>query len=88
MHINPDTTHYGANLPCDERARVTRRATAAMRAYCRDPGNDGDMPAYATGRATLYAWRCEAGEAVAGRQLFHADRRGFLREFWFELAPP
>jgi len=75
----------GANLPCTEKANASKIPDAAMADYCRENPDDAFIPAYITGRATIYDWSCEKGKPLATRQLFKPDKQGFISEIWFEL---
>jgi hypothetical protein len=81
--------NVGANLPCSEKADPSRTPTSAMRDFCRDQPSSDFIPAYVTGRATVYEWRCRDGAPEAGRQIGAADARGYVADVWHELpAPP
>jgi hypothetical protein len=76
----------GANLPCTERADTTTMPSPAMDRFCSgSPPNADAIPAYVTGRATVYAWRCEGASAVTARQVFTPDPQGFLSEVWYRV---
>lgn len=75
----------GANLPCGP--ADTRRDIPGADAWCRENGNPPLIPAYVTGHASIYAWRCEAGRAVPVRQVAHADAQGFVAKYWRKLEP-
>jgi hypothetical protein len=75
----------GANLPCQEQANTSQAPTAAMTNYCRTNPN-GDIPAFVTGRATIYAWSCANGVATSGRQVAQVDDRGFLANIWYAIS--
>jgi hypothetical protein len=79
--------HFGANLPCPEKADTSKAATQAMQEYCRAHPSADNIPAFVTGRATVYEWRCRDKEPFAARQLFNSDPRGYLADFWHELTP-
>jgi hypothetical protein len=79
--------HFGANLPCQERADTSQLPTAEMEAFCQNNANAEVIPAAVTGRATVYEWRCSAGQPAVVRQVFTADAQGFIADFWFELSP-
>ena len=79
---------FGANLPCDEKADTGRSPTAAMRAFCRDNPAADFIPMVVTGRATVYAWRCEGGTLAIERQITEPDARGYLADIWYEIARP
>ena len=75
----------GANLPCMEKADMTRTPSEAMLQFCKtNPGQDY-IPAYVTGHTTVYEWRCSGKEPFITKQLSKPDARGFLSEIWFEL---
>lgn len=80
--------NVGANIPCLEKADLSRTPSAPMTAYCKaNPGADV-IPAYVTGRATVYTWRCEGSTAVIERQVNQPDGRGFLARYWYEIPSP
>jgi hypothetical protein len=71
----------GANIPCDskaDRSKVNRGAAN----YCRENPNAAEVPAYATGRRTVYLWTCIGGRAERGQTVSATDRRGFRTDFW------
>ena len=77
--------HFGANLPCLEKADMSQVPTPEMQDYCKaNPGADV-IPAVVTGRATVYEWKCSSGKAEAARQVLQVDPQGFLADFWYEL---
>ena len=77
----------GANLPCGEKADLSRDPAPALTSYCEDnPGSD--IPAYVTGRATVYSWGCAGSAPEIQRQLFTPDAAGYLSEFWKQVSPP
>lgn len=73
----------GANLPCGK--ADTRRDIPGADAWCRAHHDPAVIPAYVTGHATLYAWRCRGGRAVPVRQVARPDRRGFVAGYWKRL---
>ncbi|HSO22945.1 MAG TPA: DUF333 domain-containing protein [Chondromyces sp.] len=83
-----EACHFGANLPCLEKADTSRTPNAAMEEYCTDnPGADS-IPAAVTGRATVFGWGCEGGTPVVVEQVFQVDSAGFLADFWHRLPAP
>lgn len=75
----------GANIPCQERADTSQTPGAALNEFCQaNPASDF-IPAYITGRATVYEWKCADGAPVISRQLTEPDGRGFLKMFWYEI---
>lgn len=79
--------HFGANLPCLEKAHTAQLPTPGMENYCKNNPSAHNIPAVVTGRATVYEWKCESGKPKIVRQLFTSDRQGFLSEFWHEVTP-
>lgn len=75
----------GANLPCGK--ADTRRDIPGADTWCRDNGDPAMIPAYVTGHASIYEWRCEGGRAVPVRQVQAVDARGFVARFWRKLDP-
>lgn len=45
------------------------------------------VPAFATGRATVFNWSCEGGVPVRGEQVFQVDGQGFIADFWYVIEP-
>ena len=77
----------GANLPCRERADASRRPTQGMANFCKDNPQAGVIPAVATGRATVYEWKCADGAPEVVRQFAQPDARGFLSHVWYAISP-
>jgi hypothetical protein len=76
----------GANLPCQEQANTSQAPTANMTNYCRANADAAAIPAFVTGRATVYEWRCENGVATPGRQVLEVDTRGFIANIWHAIT--
>jgi hypothetical protein len=55
----------GANLNCGK--ADMRRSLPGASAYCRENPASDFVPMFATGRDTIYGWRCAGGRAVAGK---------------------
>ena len=53
--------HFGANIPCDQKADPSQTPTAAMQDYCKANPSTDVIPAYVAGRTTIYAWACKDG---------------------------
>lgn len=78
---------YGANIPCDSKADVSRGPNTGMREFCAENRDAEVVPASATGRETVYEWRCERGKPVIERQVFDVDKTGYPADFWYEVTP-
>lgn len=72
----------GANLPCQTKADLGRQPTAGVVQFCQQNNDAANIPAVATGRATVYQWRCAATAPEIVRQLVEPDERGFLANIW------
>jgi hypothetical protein len=70
----------GANLNCGKADTRTRNDGAD--AYCRENPNDPNIPAVATGHATVLRWHCVGTHAVASRGYQPVDPRGFDLSNW------
>jgi hypothetical protein len=78
----------GANLPCTAKADASRTPGPALATYCEQQPDADVIPAYVTGRDTVYAWRCRGGAAAIERQVARADARGFIAAIWYEIPRP
>jgi putative hemolysin len=76
----------GANLPCGEKADLSKTPNTGIADYCKANPNAEVVPMVASGRATVYEWRCKAGTPEIVKQLVKADAQGFIAEVWFEIA--
>ena len=79
--------HFGANLPCEEKADTSQTPSVDMEGFCRENQNAEVIPAAVTGRATVYEWKCSNGKPAVVKQVFNADAQGYLADFWFKLTP-
>jgi hypothetical protein len=76
----------GANLPCGERADASDQPKQALVDFCKTNPNAENIPAAVTGRATLFTWSCANGVAKTVKQVFKADKQGFIADFWYKLS--
>lgn len=74
----------GANILCASKADGSLSNEGAT-AFCRDKREAPFVPAYATGHATIYQWRCVKGAAVRGKAVAALDRRGYRTDVWRKL---
>ena len=65
----------GANLPCQERADMSRNHPQAE-----------VIPAVITGRATVYEWKCANDMPEVVRQFAQPNARGFLSNIWYAIS--
>ncbi len=73
----------GANLNCGK--ADTLRTSAGGNFWCRSHPGAAFIPLFATGHATIYAWRCDGRTAVPQRQVRDVDPRGFTAANWKRL---
>jgi hypothetical protein len=77
----------GANLPCTAKADISRTPTSGMVDFCQENPASDFIPAAATGRETVYEWRCADGEPEIVKELVEPDAQGFLSNIWYEISP-
>jgi len=78
---------YGANLPCGEKADRSRRPGQGVASYCREHADDDIVPAYVTGRRTVFEWHCRAGTPEIVRRLERVDKQGYAARYWYVVTP-
>ncbi|MFN8639888.1 MAG: hypothetical protein U0360_10650 [Dehalococcoidia bacterium] len=79
--------HRGCEPPLRRKGKHEPRPSAAMTEYCAANAEADSIPAFVTGRATVFAWHCVSGTPAIARQVVEADARGFIANVWHELAP-
>ena len=77
----------GANIPCAEKADARHAPPPGAVRFCADNRNADVVPAYATGRATIFAWRCDGTRPVIARQVQEVDAAGYPKAFWYPVTP-
>jgi putative hemolysin len=80
--------HFGANIPCTDKADLSQTSTAGMEDYCKANPNVDNIPASVTGRTTIYEWTCKDSKPELGKPVLTVDPRGFIAEYWYELTAP
>ncbi len=80
--------HFGANIPCDQKADPSQTPTAAMEDYCKNNAHADVIPAYVTGRTTIYEWVCRDSQPNIDRTLSTVDAQGYIAQYWYELEAP
>lgn len=75
----------GANLPCQAKADTSKTPTGGITEFCRsNPGSDF-IPMVATGRETVYEWRCDGTTPAIVREMTKPDARGFVADVWYHI---
>lgn len=80
--------NVGANLPCTEKADTSKKPNEGMINYCKENSNAEFIPAYASGRSTVYEWKCEGTKPEIVKQVIDADSAGYQKNIWYEISPP
>ncbi len=76
----------GANLNCGK--ADVRTTSAGGDAWCVEHPNASFIPMFATGHATVYAWRCDGTRAVPERQAQAVDAQGYAAGNWRRVDGP
>ena len=76
----------GANLPCGEKAVVSRTPPEGAVAFCRGQPGAAVVPAFAVDHANVFEWRCDGDAPVIVRQVAEVDRRGFVAGIWYRVG--
>lgn len=79
--------NVGANLPCEEKADTSREPNQGMIDYCESNLDSEFIPAYASGRATIYEWRCKGKEPTIVKEITKPDAAGYISNIWYEITP-
>ena len=77
----------GANLPCNAKANTDRTPAQEAVAFCLANPDSDFIPAVATGRETVYEWRCRAGTPEVVRQVNEVDAQGYFSSIWYGISP-
>lgn len=77
----------GANLPCDENADLSKTPSDEVVEFCQSNPDSDVLPAYVTGRATVYEWTCKNSKPMVGNQFVEVDAAGYLSNIWHQLTP-
>lgn len=79
--------NVGANLPCTEKADTSHEPSQGMKEWCKSNPDSDFIPAYASGRSTIYEWKCAAGEPTIVKEINKPDAAGFISDIWYEISP-
>jgi hypothetical protein len=78
---------YGANIPCGSKADTETTPGEGALWWCRENPDAEWVPVAATGRSTVFSWRCVGTRPMVERQWFSVDARGYQVEFWYRIDP-
>ena len=76
----------GANLPCEAKVNTDKTPGQDAIDFCQANPDSDFVPAVATGRETVYEWRCTGGTPEVVRQVSEPDAQGFFSEIWYEIG--
>jgi len=77
---------YGANIPCDSKAKTSSRPTPAIVDYCRQNPGSAFVPMVVTGHESAVSWACHRSTPVVTRTA-SVDAQGYQRDFWSVVSP-
>ena len=80
--------NVGANLPCNEKADVSKEPNEGMINYCKENADSDFIPAYAQGRTTVYEWKCKGEKPEIVKRIVDVDKAGYQKNIWYEIKPP
>lgn len=87
MDGNVYACNVGANLPCQEKANVSKEPNDSMLNYCGENPDAEFIPMYASGRTTVYEWKCDNGTPEIAKQIAETDKAGYIKSIWYEIKP-
>lgn len=87
MDGNVYACNVGNNLPCQEKADLSKEPNQGMLNYCGDNPDAEFIPMYASGRTTVYEWKCDNGTPEIIKQISETDKAGYIKNIWYEIEP-
>jgi hypothetical protein len=75
----------GANLPCEEKADLSEIPNESIVSFCKENPEAEVVPAVASGRATVFSWRCASGTPEIVGQIAQPDEQGFIDHIWYVI---
>lgn len=79
--------NVGNNLPCQDKADVSKIPNDGMLNYCGENPDADLIPMYASGRATVYEWKCANGTPEIVKQVAKTDKAGYIADIWYKITP-
>ncbi|MCZ6685014.1 MAG: hypothetical protein O6849_03390 [Candidatus Dadabacteria bacterium] len=86
MNGNVYACNVGANLPCQERGDFSKEPNQGMLNYCQENPSSDYIPMYASGRATVYEWKCDGSTPEIIKQIAETDEAGYIKNIWYEIT--
>lgn len=78
--------NFGANLPCDSKANVSKTPSPTLEEYCKTNPDAEFIPMSETGHDTIYGWHCVKDRPEVFEQLGEVDAAGFLAQIWYPIS--
>jgi hypothetical protein len=79
--------NFGANLPCDSKARIDKTPSKVMEDYCKANPDSQVIPMSVTGHDTIFSWYCVQDNAQLLGQIGQVDAAGYLAQIWYAIEP-
>lgn len=79
--------NVGNNLPCMDKADMSKEPNTGMLNYCGENPDADIIPMYASGRATVYEWKCADGTPEIVKQIAETDKAGYIKSIWYKIEP-
>lgn len=87
MDGNVYACNVGNNLPCQEKADMSKEPNDGMLNYCGDNPDAEFIPMYASGNTTVYEWKCNNGTPEIVKQIAETDKAGYIKNIWYQITP-
>ena len=87
MDGNVYACNAGANIPCQERANMSKIPNHGMLNYCGENPDAEFIPMFASGRTTVYEWKCDNGTPEIVKQIAETDKAGYIKGIWYKISP-
>lgn len=87
MGGNVYACNVGANLPCQGRGDFSKIPNQGMLNYCGENPGAEFIPMFASGRTTVYEWKCYEGTPEIVKQIAETDKAGYIKNIWYEITP-
>jgi len=87
MDGNVYACNVGNNLPCQDKADVSKEPNDGMLNYCGENPDAEFIPMFASGRTTVYEWKCDDGTPEIVKQIAETDKAGYIKSIWYEITP-
>ena len=77
---------YGANIPCDAKAKTSQKPTQPIVDFCSQNPNSDFVPMVVTGHDTSISWACH-GTAPVVIGSATVDAQGYTKSYWKAVSP-